>query len=388
MNQLSDLKSRKDTILLLLLGLFSFGGATGRFLLGFALFDIILVTLVCYSLIRIKGTIGLVDFKIIIILSLLIALGIISSQFGRSPDGYSYFITEVRFYLYLPMIYFISMTFRFSLDYLEKILPVILVVYMLIWGLLLTPGSLLFRFFNTGFVSSIGDHLRINGPHVLILQPILLLLLYKKPVKSMIIILYSILIFLIFIKTGGRTYFIYYSIPLVFLMFKWRKNYKLVVLPIILLITSIILVKELTSQVFFERLLKVFSVTEDTSFMYRFYNITAMIKHFSGKILLIGYGIGSAYNFELFDMHTNFFLDNTFVTLIYKVGIIGLSAFLWIFVYEKSIIPIQVYLFELAGLILVGSLSYHLILNPVFLFGYFLVFNYFKNTHNLKKVLE
>lgn len=370
---------KTDTVLLILLGLFSFGGGSGRIIFGLGVFDVLLFVMLLISLSRLKRKEGTLDIKFLSILFILILLGILRAKLGVMNVSYEFFITELRFFLYIPILYFITLKIKFSIQVFEKLLPFIILFNVFIWLFLLRPGSFVYDFFNDDVIYTIGSHERIRGPSILILTPLLLLLINQKSIKPLIIILYLVLVLLIFIKTGGRTYFIYYLLPLLFLMYKRRKNKKLLVLYSILILISIFILKEITSSVFFERFLKVAQVTEDSSFMYRIFNIQEMLSRLKGDVLWLGNGIGSNYEVDLYGWKKSFFLDNTFITLIYKIGIIGLFGFLSIFWINKNIIPRDLYIFEICSILLIGVISYHLILNAVFIFGYFLIFNYFRH---------
>lgn len=382
---MSNFKEKFDTTFLIALGLFSFGGATGRFILGLGVFDFLLLLMFSVSVFRInlRFKVNYEDFKIIGILILILVGGVLRAKLGIKNTGYDYFITELRFFLYIPVLYFIATKFKLSLHIFERILPYLLLTYIFVWMFLLTPGNFIFNFFNNDLIYTIGSQERINGPSILVLIPLLLLLINQKTLKPLIIGLYTLLILVIFIKTGGRTYFIFYLVPIFFMMFNRRKNLKLFFLSVILVVAAYITLKEFTSSVFFERFLNITRVNEDTSFMYRVYNIEEMLSNLNGNTFWLGFGIGSNYEVNLFGWRKSFFLDNTFITLIYKIGLVGLILFFSIFLIKKKYIPKDLYYFEILSLLLIGSISYHIILNPVFVYGYFLIFNYFRSIHKL-----
>lgn len=384
-HSLTKRESKKHTFLLLLLGLLSFGGGTGRFAVGLGLFDLLLLYMFIKSIQTTKERflrISKSDLRILAIFSAILFLGVFRTFAGREGLEYDYIITEIRFFLYFPVLYIISCHYRLNLKFISRILPYLILTYIIIWAILLIPGSFLFNIFNDDLILTIGDQQRFNGPSVLILVPIFLLLIHQKIWKLSLLILYSVLILLIFIKTGGRTYFLFYLFPFFFLLFKNRKNMLMFVLSVILIVSTFFILKEFTGGVFFERFLKVTNPSEDSSFMYRIYNIEEMLNRLNGEFLWIGNGIGSNYDVYLFGLKESFFLDNTFVTLIYKIGILGALSFFSIFLIKSSRIPRDLYVFEILSVFLIASISYHIILNPVFIFGYFLIFNYFK--HNLK----
>lgn len=384
---MNKLKESLDTISLITLGLFSFGGATGRFVLGLGLFDFLLLMMFSISVYRITQTLKIRtdDIKILGILFLILLIGILRAKFSIENVRHDFFITELRFFLYLPILYIITLKFKLCISVFEKVLPFILLIYIFIWTVLLNPGTFIFDFFNNDFTYSMGTLERIKGPPILFLIPLLLILINQKPLKPLIIVLYTFLILAVFIKTGGRTYFIFYLFPIFYIMYKKRKNMKLFLLSVILILASYYVLKEFTSSVFFERFLNIVRVTEDSSFLYRVYNIEEMLSRLSSDTLWLGFGIGSNYEVNLFGWKSSFFLDNTFITLIYKIGLIGLIPFLSIFIIKKKYIPRDLYYFEIISLILIGSISYHIILNPVFVYGYFLIFNYFRSNHLLNK---
>jgi len=227
-----------DTVLLILLGLFSFGGGTGRIIFGFGLFDFLLIIMLIISLLRINPSLKFksIDFKVVTILLLVLILGIFSAKSGMSNIKYEYFITELRFFVYIPLVYFITLKYKLSLTTFEKLLPYILLFYIPVWLFLLKPGNILFNFFNNDLIHSIGTQERIKGPSILILIPLLLLLINKKTIKPLNLILYVLLILIVFIKTGGRTYFIFYLLPIFYMMFRKRKNIKFFIFSLLLII--------------------------------------------------------------------------------------------------------------------------------------------------------
>lgn len=378
-------KETRETILIIVLSLLSFGGATGRFNFGFSFFDIMLILLLGHSFLKKRTNLLYVKKRDLIVFGILffiIAFGAFRSKIGVSGLRSDYFITELRFYIYIPLLYYLSLEYKLNIDVFKKILPIILITYLIFWGVLLTEESAFYQFFNDDIASRIGNEERISGPPILALYPFLLILIKERSIKLLSLILYLALALLVFIKTGGRTYFVFSLLPIFYILFKNRKRLVWLVLSIILLFISFFLLKEFTSSVFFERFLNIANAKQDSSFMYRVFNIEKMLNGLNGTSLWLGNGIGSNYEFNFFGLRTSYFLDNTFITLLYKTGIIGLILFLSIFFINNKWIPRDIYYFELLGLILIALLSYHIILNPVFIFGYFLILNYYRNQNH------
>lgn len=383
-NSISNHKRQwNDTLLLLLLGLFSFGGANGRFLFGLAVFDILLLAIFFIAIFNRKDafyTIHWVDLAVITVFLSFIFYGFLRRYYLPGNVSYDFFITELRFFMYLPLIYYISVNLIFDINIFEKVLPYLLVFYIILWGVFITEGSALYNFFNDGGTTSIGEQERISGPSVLILVPLMMILIRQKSLSFITLILYNILILIVFIKTGGRTYFVFFLFPVFYLMYKKRGNLNLVFLAFIMIIGAIFTLKFTTEAAFFERFTKVTNVTQDGAFMYRVSNIIEMISRFDFPSFLFGNGIGSNYDVIIWFLHKSYFLDNSFMTLIYKIGITGLIIFLMIFFINKKCFPNDLYLFEIASLFLIAMMSYHIILNPVFLFGYFIILNYYRRS--------
>lgn len=384
----SQNKYIQDSLLLVLLGLFSFGGATGRLLFGFGFFDLLLIFMIILSIPKISKTyykVSKSDFIIYSICFLIIFGGSCRAYYmGLGGIKIEYFITEIRFFLYIPVIYYITVHFELDIKRFAKFLPYILIIYLILWGVFLHNGSIIYNLFNGTDIHSIGDLERLSGPPILILIPLLLILIREKNITPLSLSLYTVLILLIFIKTGGRTYFILHSLPLFYLLYTKRKKLNFLILAIVLIISSFFFLKEFTNAAFFERFLSITNATEDTSFMYRIYNINEMLTKLKGSSLWFGYGIGSNYEVNLYGWKMSFFLDNTFLTLIYKIGIIGTLFFSSLFVFQKKYIPNDLYLIEIISLVLVASISYHIILNPVFIYGYFLMKSYYKRNPKIK----
>lgn len=381
----AQIKSIDESFLLVLLGLFSFGGATGRLLFGFGFFDFLLIFMIILSIPKIWKRFYIVKKSDLIIYSICFLIIVAGScrafYMGLGGSKNEYFITELRFFLYIPVLYYITIHFELNINRFNKFLPYILAIYLLMWGIFLQSDSILFNFFNGNDIQSIGNLERFNGPPILILVPLLFILIKEDKIKPLSLGLYSALILLVFIKTGGRTYFIFHTLPIFYLLYTKRKNLNFSLLAIALVIFSFFILKEFTNVEFFERFLSITNATEDTSFMYRIYNIQEMLNKLKGSSLWFGYGIGSNYEVYLYGWKMSFFLDNTFLTLTYKLGIIGLLFFFLLFLIQKKYIPKDLYLFEIVSLILIASISYHIILNPVFIYGYFLIKSYFKTNY-------
>jgi hypothetical protein len=373
---------RYHTVYLLLLGLLSFGGGTGRFSFGLGLFDFLLILMLLLSLLNEDyHSMRLDKSNLIFFLffSLILFIGFLSFYLNFNRLEHDYFLTEIRFFIYIPILYYLSTRYMLNLFFLNRFLPYVLSMYIFVWTFLLNDDGFIFSFFNSSDNLFIGDQERISGPSVLILVPLVLILIKEKSFNLISLILYLFLILIIFIKTGGRTYFIYYLFPIFFLLYLNRKSLKNFIVSLGFLLISFYLIKELTSSVFFERFVNISNATEDSSFRYRVYNVEEMVSRLSGYTLWFGNGFGSNYEVDLFGWKSSFFLDNTFVTIVYKIGIVGLMFFLIIFVLSVKYIPKDIYLFELCSLILIALISYHIILNPVFILGYFIVLNYYKN---------
>ena len=103
-------KNKADTILIILLGLSSFGGGTGRFFFGLGLFDFLLFIMLLISTLRINPDLKVrtEDIKILGILFLILLIGILRAKFSIENVRHDFFITELRFFFYLPILYIIT----------------------------------------------------------------------------------------------------------------------------------------------------------------------------------------------------------------------------------------------------------------------------------------
>lgn len=378
----SQNKPIKESLLLVILGLLSFGGATGRLIFGFGFFDLLLILMIGLSipkLMKSQYKVCKSDFITLSILFLIIFAGSCRAYYmGLEGSKNEYYITELRFFLYIPVLYYITIQYKLDINRFAKFLPYILVIYLFLWGILLYRDSIIFNLFNGDELHSIGNLDRLNGPPILILIPLLLILVREGNIAPLSLGLYTALILLIFMKTGGRTYFMFHSLPIFYLIYTKRKQLKFSLYAIALILISFLFLKEFANAALFERFLSITNVAEDTSFLYRIYNIKEMLDKLEGSSLWFGYGIGSNYEVNLYGWKMSFFLDNTFITLIYKIGIIGTLLFFSIFVIRKNSVPKDLYIFEIVSLILIAAISYHLILNPVFIYGFFLIKSYYK----------
>ncbi|VVS95306.1 hypothetical protein DBB_48830 [Desulfoluna spongiiphila] len=375
-------KSNTDTFLLLSLGLSSFGGAHGRFIYGIGLFDILLIILFVRTFFLREDSLLIFNkdvFSMLIIYVLVILYGLYRTISEVNSTGYQFIIMELRFFIYYPVFFYITLKHSFNISFFQKIFPYISLCYIVMWTFCLYPGSEIHNFlYDINNMQLIGDKFRIFGPNVLIFVPLMLTLINCSKIRSLDVIIYCVLILIIFIKSGGRTYFIYYLIPIFYLLYQRRKQKKIVLISLLSLFCIYYFLTNYTDEFFLLRLSNVINVTSDSSFMYRVHNMLEMYEQLNTTNILFGNGIGSSYIVYLAGWRVSFFLDNTFATLIYKIGVIGLIIFMLPFLRARKIIPKSLYLCLISGLILIGSTSYHLITNPVFSYGFFLVFFLYK----------
>jgi hypothetical protein len=363
-------KSKLDSIFFILLSCFSFGGVVGRVFSGIAIIDILILLTICYLVTSRPSTLKIRKRTFVIFLVLLV-IGFLPKFLSGPSDDFRYFNIETRLYIYLPIITFIGYNLILDFKYIKRILPFFLCFFLIIW-LMDFPGSPVFHFFNTkeSFVELAGD-LRINGPTAIGFMPVFLILIQQRIQNLGLLFLYVLLVTIEFVKSGGRTYFLFEMVPLFYFTIKNVGKVRRFVFILFVLTMTFFVIRSVSSDFFIDRLFNVANATEDHSFNYRILNIAEMLDRiYRNQKIVFGNGFGFKYDVNLFGWKRSFFLDNTYITLVYKTGVFGLVCFVLLFYYNLSKTPDNIILIYLGAIFIIGFVSYHLILNPVFLFQY------------------
>lgn len=366
-----------SSLFIVILGLLAFGGAIGRLSFGFSLFDIILVTFFLISLKKgeIQDT-SLFFFGFIIYGILIAVINMLVID-----KSYEYFILELRFYLYIPLYYQVIRTFDFNFKVLNKYLTFILISYLLIFAFALDYGSFLFQIFNSDRSETAFDFVgRISGPPTIFISMLFFITINYKP-KLINNILYIVLIAFVYIKTGERTVLLTNIMPVVWLIYKKRSIWMLSAVPIFISILPLYINK---TQI--KRFQAILSPFDDPAFRYRIENFRIMLFEKMPEYIhsfFTGFGIGSVYDAPVFHFRVHsYFLDNTFLMLLYKYGFFFATLF-FIVIYSKSIHLSNFKRFFLIIFITIPALtSYHLILQPAYLISYFFAIKIFNNDNS------
>jgi hypothetical protein len=122
-------ESSHDTFWLILLGCLALGGTKGRFIAGLSPFDFLLVFLFIKSLKRLSVHRFTLYFGAIAIYGVIVAL-LNKFLIGHS---YEFFITELRFYLYIPMLYQVVYALDFNPKRINSYLTVLILIYLVMY---------------------------------------------------------------------------------------------------------------------------------------------------------------------------------------------------------------------------------------------------------------
>ncbi|EWH14541.1 hypothetical protein KLA_04217 [Cellulophaga geojensis KL-A] len=370
-----------DTLLFFLLGIFCFGGAIGRIYMGLSIFDLLLGITFLRSFFKNKLSNSALFFLIIL------CLGIISTLIGIifTEVRYSYFLTEFRFYFYIPMYCQVIKNSKFNNELINKYFRVLLILYLIIYVFLLEPGGFVFQVFNSIRSDLALDFVgRILGPQVIFLSIVFFITLNSsKKINTLNTFLYSILIIIIYVKTGERTVFLTNILPIAWIIYEKRNIWMLSVIPIL---TTVIPLYINETQI--KRFKRILNPLDDPAFIYRVENVRVMIfENMSQSIhsFFLGMGFGSVYRAKVFTHPVeSYFLDNSFVMLVYKLGI-PVALFFLIYLYSRcwklNLIQ-KVYL--IIFITIPAVTSYHLILQPAYILSYFFAIKILnkKKNHN------
>jgi hypothetical protein len=102
-----------------------------------------------------------------------------------------------------------------------------------------------------------------------------------------------------------------------------------------------------------------------------------------GYALFTGFGIGSNYDIYLTGMDRfGYFLDNTFLTMIYKVGVpVTLGYLVFIVKVFSQIDDRYLRYFVFSFLLIISVISYHFISNPGYLLTGLVLMNMFEQSN-------
>ncbi len=360
-----------DTFWLILLGTLAFGGAKGRFLMGFSLFDFLLIFLFIKSLKRLK--IQWVSIYFLSIAAYGVLVSIITSYF--TDIAYNFFILEFRFYLYIPLFYQIIKSSNFEIKRVDKYLTVLILFYMFVYLFLLDYGSFVFDVFNTERPKNAFDFLgRISGPPTVFLS---MLYFISINIKSSIrnTVLYLILISIVYIKTGERTVLLVNLLPLFCLIYKKRSVWMLAALPF-----AASFVPLYVNKIQLKRFYDILDPMNDPAIRYRVENFRILLFEKMPEhphTFFTGFGIGSDYDAHVFTgFNHSYFLDNTFLMLLYKFGFL-VGLFFIVIVYSRiAHLKLTQQLYLLVFITIPALPMYHLVIQPVYLISYFLAIKF------------
>ncbi len=363
--------TRHDTFWLILLGCLAFGGTKGRFIAGLSLFDFLLVYLFIKSLKRLSIHRVSVYFLGIAIYGVLVSL---LNKFAIHHP-YNYFIAEFRFYLYVPMIFQVIHALEFRADKINRYLTVLIIVYIVVFLFFMDYGGFLFNVFNEERSKHAFDFLgRIKGPPVIMLSMLYFISLNYKP-KLYNTLLYLLLVTIVYIKTGERTVLLVNLLPVLWLVYEKRSIWMLAALPVAASFIPLYI-----NSIQLKRFQNILHPLKDPAVRYRIENYRVLLMEKMPEhphTFLTGFGIGSDYDAHVSRFfNRSYFLDNTYLMLLYKLGII--IALIYILLVYSRILHLrlsqQIYL---AIFITIPALPmYHWILQPAYFISYFLAIKF------------
>jgi len=376
-------KYKYDTYLILLLGLLSFGGTAGRFNFGLSLFDFILIISLAYIVITRKVKYN-VNF---LILLLVVVYGFAISEINilLNNNNYAFLLTEIRFYIYILLLYFISINMNLDKNILSNHIFTIILFYFILYFLIYNQNFPYTIFNDSKIALEFNKVGRYVAPVPIIAAFLLIIHIENCNSKNtlnsfknvVILIFYIFMIIGYFVTTGGRTVTIISLLPFLLLIKKFRYQ--------VILAISIYLVLKFIPLFLngynFMRFQNIFNPLEDGAVNYRIINDTIMLNDIftHNFAFYFGFGVGSVYNVNISSFFSSFFVDNTFITIWYKFGIIvGILFFILII---KIILEIKINAIRLIlilVIVLISLMSYHLITNPVYLFGIFLLGRFYE----------
>jgi len=367
---LKNIKNIKfdDSFWLILLGVLSFGGAKGRFLFGLSLFDFLIVFLFIRSLRRLKIQRLSVYFFAITL------YGVFIGFFNRFFIGHEFhhFLLELRFYLYIPMIYQIVKTLEYKKESTTKYLTTLIIIYIVVYLFMLNFGSFFYEIFNEIRHEKAFDFKgRVQGPPVIFISMLFFISLNIK-MQYRNVILYLFLLAVVYIKTGGRTVLLINLLPIAWFVYQKRSVWMLAALPF-----AASFVPLYVNKIQLKRFYDILDPMNDPAFRYRINNYIILLfdkmpEH--PHTFFTGFGIGSDYNVSLAGWNVNhsYFLDNTFLMFLYKFGVFMALVFIIIIYSRISHLKLMHQLYLLIFISIPALLSYHLVLQPAYLFSYFL----------------
>lgn len=371
-------KYKYDTYLILLLGILSFGGTAGRFNFGLSLFDFILIISLAYIVITRKVKYN----SNFLILLLVVVYGFAISEINvlLNNNNNLFLITEIRFYIYILLLYFISININLDKNILSNYIFIIIIFYIILY-LLIYNQYFPYTIFNDNKIAlEFNEVGRYIAPSPIF--AVFLLIIHLENCKSkntlysneniLIIILYILMVVIYFVTTGGRTVTIISFLPFLLLLRKFRYQVMLVISIYLVLESMPLIINEYN----FMRFQNIFNPLEDGAINYRIINNTIMLNDIftNNFAFYFGFGIGSVYNVNISSFFSSFFVDNSFITIWYKFGL--LIGLLFFTVIIRIIVKIKTNILRIVSFLIIffiSIMSYHLITNPVYLFGIFLL---------------
>ncbi|WP_462281088.1 hypothetical protein [Salinivirga cyanobacteriivorans] len=369
-------EDRLQSLLLWLMLLFAFGGTFGRFFLGLSLFDFLLMATFFNVILsrKLKLNRNLLLYFLLFLYGALIAF--LNKYVFAVDKQFEFFITEGRFYLYIPILYLIILNTK-SLyeitDYFYVHVFIFIVVYLLNF-----PGTIIYSFFNSDLIElgieEFTENGRVRGLPIIPLTIMVLLYFKNKRPRPIIIFLYLTAILVFYTRTESRTNLIFSLLPFVYLILNTKVQTKI----LILILTTLFVfyaVPFLLDPESLQRFQNILNPLNDPAVNYRLLNYANMFTELADNILVLifGWGIGANYTVNISIFLKSYFLDNTFLTMIYKVGVVGLIMFITILVKELKQFLLSTKLTFLLILLIPAISSYHVITQPAYLMAFFIL---------------
>jgi hypothetical protein len=188
-------------------------------------------------------------------------------------------------------------------------------------------------------------------------------------------LLYLALITVAYIKTGARAALFVNLLPVFWLIYQKRSVWMLAALPV-----AASFIPLYVNAIQLKRFENIIHPLRDPAIRYRLENYRIMLFEQMPQYLhtyFTGFGIGSVYDAHVFKFYNHsYFLDNTFLMLLYKFGIVIAMVYI-ILVYSRVLHLSLKYQLYLIFFITIPALAmYHWILQPAYFIAYFLAIKF------------
>lgn len=223
---------------------------------------------------------------------------------------------------------------------------------------------------------------RIHGPNPLFITYLYILLGIKNRNFSTNSIIFLCFLVFVFVMAQGRQMFAIMFGS--YILLTYYRGYRFVPLLLLLFGFSLIIIAESLNIQQLDRLSGIINPFDDTSFLYRLMSNEQFGEFFfnSGALkILFGHGFGATVPLFLntyLGLVSFVLLDNTILTLMLRIGIIGTIVFYGWFIFSSGGLKAHLNLFLWTPIIIGTFLSAHILTNPLYALGFFISVNFLK----------